>query len=301
MTNDGGYIFAAYTASNNGDVTGQHGGGDAWVVKLNNDGNIQWQKALGGTKTDLARSVVQTTDGGYIMAGYSHSNDGDLTGHYGDETSSDVWLVKLNASGTIQWQKNYGGSGLDVANSVKQTSDGGYIVAGYTNSNDHDVSDNNGLQDMWVFKTDTQGNIEWQKTLGGTDGESAVDIIQSSDENYIIAGGTGSPVSGDVTEEPLGGLDYWVVKLDASKLNITDTDKISTLSIYPNPVSNFSIIESSQNIISLELYDMQGKLLKTQKANGKKEQLNLSSYPQGVYMLKITTNNGDKTVKIIKK
>lgn len=303
-TNDGGYIFAAYTASNNGDVTIQHGQGDAWVVKLNNFGTIQWQKTLGGTKMDLANSIIQTTDGGYIVAGYSYSNDGDLTGHYGTTESSDVWLVKLNASGTIQWQKNYGGSDLDMAHSVKKTSDGGYIVAGYTGSNDNDVSGLNnpfGLTDMWVFKTDVLGNLEWQKTLGGTNGDIAYDVVQSSDGNYIVTGHTGSPISGNITEASLGGSDVWIVKLDASILDVNDIDTRVTLNIYPNPTSELVFVESKNTITALELYDTQGKQLKTQKANGKKEQLNLSSYPQGVYMLKITTNNGDKTVKIIKK
>jgi hypothetical protein len=175
---------------------------------------IQWQKALGGSGDDRARAIQQTIDGGYITAGYSKSNNGDVTGHHGNLTYADMWVVKLQANGSLQWQKNYGGSNEDQATDVKQTTDGGYIIAGYTVSNDGDVKSNHGSDDFWILKVDNAGRIQWQKTFGGTDYEVAGSIQQTVDGGYIVAGTTYS-VNGDVTGNRGGG-DFWVIKLDAN-------------------------------------------------------------------------------------
>ncbi|MBK5286119.1 MAG: hypothetical protein JJE25_12025, partial [Bacteroidia bacterium] len=127
QTSDGGYIVAGSALSNDGDVTGQHGYGDYWVVKLDSFGTLQWQKCLGGDTMDYASSIIQTSDGGYIVAGHTRSNNGDVTGNHG---SMDYWIVKLNSTGNLQWQKCFGGTSDDRASCIRQTNDGGYIVAG---------------------------------------------------------------------------------------------------------------------------------------------------------------------------
>lgn len=211
QTTDGGYILAGYTRSNNGDVTGNHGNSDYWVVKLAAAGTIQWQKTLGGTEDEYAYSIQQTTDGGYIVAGYTLSNNGNVTGNHGN---NDYWIVKLSATGTIEWQKALGGTQDEYAESIQQTRDGGYIVAGYTNSNNGDVSGNHGGIDMWIVKLATTGTIQWQKTLGGTYADGAYggeSVKQTSDGGYIVAGFAAS-INGDVTGH-IGALDYWIVKL----------------------------------------------------------------------------------------
>jgi hypothetical protein len=211
QTTDGGYVAAGYTRSNDGDVSGNHGDWDYWVVKLDSSGNIQWQKCLGGTSWDEAYSIQQTTDGGYVVTGYTTSNDGDVSGNHGGE---DYWVVKLDSSGNIQWQKCLGGTGDDRANSIQQTTDGGYVVAGYTYSNDGDVSGNHGGRDFWVVKLDASGNIQWQKCLGGTNWDEAYSIHQTTDGGYVVAGRTWSN-DGDVSGYHGGNYDYWVVKLIA--------------------------------------------------------------------------------------
>jgi len=210
QTSDGGFIVAGFTMSNDGDVSGNHGWNDAWVVKLNSSGDIEWQKCLGGTNDDYAYSIQQTSDGGFIVAGETNSNDGDVSGNHGN---SDYWVVKLNSSGTIEWQKCLGGTGWDEAYSIQQTSDGGFIVAGYTSSNDGDVSGFHGYSDYWVVKLNSSGDIEWQKCLGGTNDDWARSIKQTSDGGFIVAGETRS-YNGDVSGNH-GGIDYWVVKLDS--------------------------------------------------------------------------------------
>jgi hypothetical protein len=211
QTADGGYMVAGVTASNNGDVSGNHGNYDAWVVKLDPAGNMQWQKCLGGTVAEYAYSIQQTADGGYIVAGFTESNDGDVSGNHG---LYDYWVVKLDPAGTLQWQKCLGGTDYDQAYSIKQTADGGYIVAGITYSNNVDVSGNHGINDVWVVKLDTSGNIQWQKCLGGTVAEYAFSIQQTADGGYMVAGNTSSN-NGDVSGNH-GLNDAWVVKLDTS-------------------------------------------------------------------------------------
>ena len=210
-TTDGGYVVAGTSESIDGDVTGNHGYTDCWVVKLTSLGAIDWQKSLGGANFDQATSIQQTTDGGYIVAGYSESTDGDVTGNHGNY---DYWVVKLDSTGTITWQKSLGGNGDDEAYYIQQTSDGGYIVAGMSESVDGDVTSNHGYRDFWVVKLDSIGGIDWQKCLGGTVGDGANSIQQTTDGGYIVAGHSNS-TDGDVTGNH-GSWDYWVVKLTST-------------------------------------------------------------------------------------
>ncbi len=212
QTLDGGYIVAGESGAGTGQVTKYYGGpGDMWIAKIDDDGDLIWQQSYGGTGEDAAYSIQQTTDKGYIIAGFSNSTDSEVTGNHG---SRDMWVVKADSLGNLQWEKSYGGSGDDYAQSVQQTLDGGYIVAGYTNSTDSDITGNHGLDDYWVVKLDTSGNISWQKTLGGSGADEAYSIQQTNDGGYIVAGGSHS-LDGDITLNH-GDYDYWIVKLDAT-------------------------------------------------------------------------------------
>jgi triacylglycerol esterase/lipase EstA (alpha/beta hydrolase family) len=212
QTSDGGYIIATRTMSTNGDVTGNHGGWDAWLVKLSSAGNLIWQRALGGTGTDEGYSVMETTDGGFVMTGTTNSNDGDVSGNHGDY---DAWVVKVNSTGSLQWQRALGGTGFERLQSVRQTSDGGYILTGNTASFDGDVVGNDGGNDLWVVKLNNAGSLVWQKTFGGTGSEQAFSVMQTNDGGYVVAGFTTSN-DGDVTGFHGGGTDLWVIKLNGS-------------------------------------------------------------------------------------
>jgi len=213
QTSEGGYIVAGYTQSTDGDITGYHGTGDCWVVKLDNTGTMEWQKSLGGSSTETGQTIQQTTDGGYIVAGYTTSNNGDVTGNHG---SNDYWVVKLDNTGTLQWQKSLGGSGNDVARAIQQTTDGGYIVTGSSNSNDDDVSSNQGGNDYWIVKLDNTGILQWEKSLGGSGADVAYAVQQTTDDGYIVAGYATSN-NGDISNSH-GGFDYWIVKLEPDVL-----------------------------------------------------------------------------------
>ncbi len=208
QTRDHGYVMAGSTLSNNWDVSGNHGGYDAWVVKLDSMGGIQWQKCFGGSGWEEAKSVKQTKDGGYVFVGFSTSADGDVTLNQG---SFDFWIVKLDSMGNIEWQKPYGGDAEDMGNSISLTSDGGYIVSGQSESNNGNVTGNHGSLDFWVLKLNSEGKIEWQKSFGGPSIDRAIDIHQSFDDGYIVIGQSYSN-SGDVSGNH-GFNDFWVVKL----------------------------------------------------------------------------------------
>lgn len=226
QTSDGGYILTGSSSSSaNGNVTGtNHGRADLWVVKLDGSGNIVWNKLLGGGFSESGYSIQQTSDGGYIVAGFSGSSgNGDVTPiNHGTSNMSfesyDYWVVKLNSSGNIVWNKLLGGSNIDVAYSIQQTTDGGYIIAGIaTSSLNGDVSyTNHGLEDYWIVKLDATGNIIWNKLYGGNNSEYAYSVRQTPDGLYIIAGYSNSSVNGDVTPINHGTYDYWIIRLDAN-------------------------------------------------------------------------------------
>ena len=212
QTNDGGYIVTGYTYSRDIDVISGHGNGnpDFWVVKLNSSGNVEWTKCLGGTKDDQANDIIQTSDGGFIVAGYAYSHNGDVGRIHGTITP-DAWIVKLSASGNIEWKKFYGGTSYEIATSIKQTSDGGYVFTGISHSRDFDVTTNNGDYDFWIVKLNNAGNIQWQKSIGGPSHDEGICIEQTADGGFIV-GGIIFFQGNDVTEA-YGGYDYWVVKL----------------------------------------------------------------------------------------
>jgi hypothetical protein len=226
QTADGGYILGGYSFSDiSGDKTENcQGDHDYWIVKSDSLGNIQWQNTIGGNENDWLMSATQTTDGGYILGGSSRSNiSGDKTKNNWDTAlvSYDYWIVKTDPAGNIQWQNTIGGTGNDDLRSIQKTADGGYVFGGPSASNISGNKTENciGSVDYWIVKTDSTGNIEWQNTLGGSDADWLFSIQQTADEGYILGGSSKSNISGDKTENCLGGQffgDYWIVKTDSA-------------------------------------------------------------------------------------
>ncbi|PWK27327.1 gliding motility-associated-like protein [Arcicella aurantiaca] len=175
--------------------------------------SILWKKTLGGTLNETLNSTYETTDGGYILGGQTSSSDGDVQGSR--KGLLDAWVVKINATGTIEWQKDFGGSRDDVVTSVKETSDQGFIVEGYTASTDGDFSTNHGGTDIFVIKLSKTGFVEWTKCFGGTLDEKSGEIVVSSEGGYLFTGSAKS-FNGDLTGQSPSDADAWVMKISST-------------------------------------------------------------------------------------
>ncbi len=221
QTVDGGYILGGNSKSGIGGDKTQNtwsmDTADYWIVKTDSLGNKQWDKNFGGTNWEDLSSIQQTADGGYILGGTSASDiSGDKTQNTWG-TTSDYWIVKIDALGNKQWDKNFGGMGNDHLQSILQTSDGGYIFGGYSASNSSGDKTQNlwGFTDYWIVKTDSLGNKQWDKDFGGTDWQRLYSIQQTNDGGYILGGWSTSSISGDKTQDTNGDYDYWILKTDS--------------------------------------------------------------------------------------
>ncbi len=177
-----------------------------------------WDRSYGGSRWEELNSAEETNDGGYILAGFSSSleNDGDVTA--ANEGIGDFWILKTNSLGNKEWDARFGGDGLDRANSVIQTTDGGYLLGGTSASgiSGQKQSLNRGLDDYWIVKTDAVGNFEWEETYGGDNLEILSSVIQTADGGYLLGGLSLSGISGEKTEPNLGGFDHWIIKISAT-------------------------------------------------------------------------------------
>lgn len=270
QASDGGYILAGNSFSSDGDVAGNKGLYDAWIVKTDATGTLQWQKNYGGSQNDLATDITETQNGDFIFCGGTYSSNGDLNINYGDK---DMWLMRVSGingngiwsnsyggsqyddlngitalagdainiaacgstvsnnynisgnhgssdflfitldgnSGVLNSAQCYGGTGYDQAYSIANTFDKGYCISGISNSNDGDVNGNHGATDVWVLKLNQGGTIDWQKSLGGSNNERSFSIAETNDGGYL-AGCASYSADGDIPNN-YGGEDMWLVKL----------------------------------------------------------------------------------------
>ena len=288
----GGYIIAGSTASFGA------GQGDVWLIKTDSSGNEIWSKTFGGTDWDIAASVTVTSDGGYVVTGNQSSisagstdvgllktdtngnllwfrnfggvqedggycvketSDGELiiTGYTSSFTAGkkDVWLIKTNSEGIQQWSKSFGGDENDVGYSVVQSQDGGYVVAGVTNSFGA------GSADIGLLKTDSLGNLIWITSIGGPNADVATDIMLTSDNGYIITGSTAS--------FGVGLDDVWLVKLEPDITSVEENFIVEDYILeqnYPNPFNPSTTIKWQQpetGFVTLKIYDVLGREITT--------------------------------------
>ncbi|MEO8066466.1 MAG: T9SS type A sorting domain-containing protein [Flavobacteriales bacterium] len=227
QTSDGGYILGGYSDSGiSGDKTqASRGSSDYWIVKTDASGVQQWDARFGGTSVDQLTALQQTADGGYILGGFSFSNIG------GDKTQvgrgqSDYWLVKTDGNGILQWDARFGGDSLDELHALQQTSDGGYILGGYSMSviGGDQTHSRLGGKDYWIVKTDPNGIQQWDSRFGGAQFDELNSIMETADNGFIMGGYSLSGASGNKTQPNKGSYDYWIVKADANGTMEWDVD-----------------------------------------------------------------------------
>ena len=223
-TADGGYILGGHSESgiSSGKSQPCRGEADYWIIKVDSSGQKQWDRTFGGNKWDLLQVVYQTADGGYILGGYSDSGiSGDKTvpsqPSERDLFPTDYWIIKLDAAGTKEWDQAVGGSNTDLLQCLQQTTDGGYLLGGYSYSeaSGDKAEPSRGSSDWWVVKLDKQGRKQWDRTLGGELQDGLSCLYQTPEGGYLLGGTSRSTLAGDRTQPSRGSNDFWVVKLDA--------------------------------------------------------------------------------------
>jgi gliding motility-associated-like protein len=214
LTQEGGTAICGYTTSKDGDVKAMSPRDywDLWVVKLDKCGNLLWEKSFGGTGYESARDMLQTPDGGYLVLGETNSTDGGVVSGYGG--TKDIWLLKLSSTGNLEWQKRYGGTGLDIGNRIKMMPDGNYLIAATTASFDGDIKQNRsakGYTDGALLRIDAAGNLLWTSCYGGSRNEELLDFEIFN--NKIYAAGYANSIDGDIPPSQKN-YDVWVIALD---------------------------------------------------------------------------------------
>jgi hypothetical protein len=213
-TSDGGYATLGYTQSNDGDINNKNNEDfDFWLMKFAADDTLLWSKTYGGTNDDRGTDIITTNDGGFALLGYSKSADGDVTLNAG---AQDFWILKISNTGAILWQKTFGYAGADTGTALLQTKDNGFLVTGVL-----DVSASNGQGnsksakhaggDIWVLKLASNGSLEWSKYFGGSFTDIPFGVVETSDNEYIIAASSDSKDFNISNNK--GSYDFWILKV----------------------------------------------------------------------------------------
>ncbi len=209
QTSDSGFLLVGSSESDDYDITDDKGSYDFWAVKVSKDGDKLWTKSYGGSEIENGRGIVQTTDGNYLFVGDSRSEDQDVTGLHGN---ADAWVIKFNGdNGNLIWQKTYGGSEFDSASGIQKLSTGDYVICGNSRSNNGDLTNNKGQNDAWVYIIDDNGNLKFQKNIGGSQLDFATQVIEMDNEQLIIVGNTESN-NLDIPQNK-GIKDFLIIKL----------------------------------------------------------------------------------------
>jgi hypothetical protein len=223
-TADGGMLVFGNTISTNGDINKTHDQIDMWLTKIDASGMKVWSKTIGGSQNDYGMSIIATSDGNFVIAGYSASNDADIPGNVG---LHDFFISKIDPQGNKIWNKNYGFSSHDHAHKIIQTRDGGYFVTGFAeyegidgaggtgnNGAGHEIGHRNvkhGSGEYLGIKLDSEGNFNWYRYFGGTQNDRVNDVVEANDGGFVMVGYSES-TNFDITDNK-GGYDYWVIKI----------------------------------------------------------------------------------------
>jgi len=268
------------------------------LTKFDAGMNIQWQHCYGGSNHNSIHCIIEIDDG-YIFTGSTHSME--IPGyHY--EGESDVWVVRIDLDGNIIWQRAYGGWRYEVAHNIIATADGGFIVVGNTYSKHGDVSGNHSTTehnpDIWVFKINSDGVLQWQQCFGGSVNERCdYGVVKKSDNNFVIAGTTNYGPSHDVECTPRSSykypnMDIWVfeIMMDDTLNAISTPANTREIKIYPNPARDY-IEFNIQNIMfktaDLIIFDIFGRYVVNKEITTPYARIDVSKLPAGIYFYRL--------------
>ena len=214
QTADGGYALVGYAMSDDGDGSNNEGFHDNWIVRLNSQGDIMWEKSFGFAGHDHSYEVIVTSDGGLFFSGFLDVTASGGAGNDGlfNHGVGEFWGTKIDANGELLWRRYFGGSSNDRSYSVTETNTGDLVLVGASESEDFDISNPKGSYDMWVVKVSASGDFIWEKSYGGSGIDHAYGVVSTSDGGVLIAGDTNSNDQ-DVSRS-FGGTDAWLIKLD---------------------------------------------------------------------------------------
>lgn len=321
QTNDKGYILGGYSNSPiSGDKTQENFGlNDYWIIKLDEEGNELWQHTFGGDQDDTLFALTQTNDGGFIAGGNSNSGPTNSKSK-SNQNGADFWVLKLDKTGTIEWQETYNYGKKDVLTSIVENVDGTFLIGGYAQSegkgNGQKVmgknssrpsgssmkegKDKEGINDFIALKIKATGEEIWTQTVGSKGDEILKKLFETRDGGYILAGTSIGNASKD-KNAAIGGSDFWIVKLRDNEKEIKEKEKIEAI---PNPASTYTnaIVGYDYEDGTATLFDLGGRSIQTIKLKGERIiPVNLSNLPQGIYLIEIKTNVSTDGVKVIKK
>lgn len=193
---DGSYIIAGGSDSDDTDISENLGSYDFWIIRISETGALIWEQSFGGSEIDEAKAIVADAENIFIV-GDTRSSDNDVTMNKG---ASDIWLIKINVQGELLWNRNFGGLGFDAARDIKLCKDNGLLITGSSRSSDGDLIENKGQNDLWALKVDSDGRLQWQKSIGGSNIDFGYSIAELNDGTVVVAGDTSSN-DGDIEEQ----------------------------------------------------------------------------------------------------
>lgn len=307
QTKDGGFILGGYSNSpESGDKTAASIGiGDYWVIKTDELGAIEWQNTYGGSGDNQLYVIHQTEDEGYIVGGNTNS-PGTLTAKGGSvQSGSDFWLLRLDVKGEVVWSETYNYGKVDILTSLVENSDHSFLVGGYAQSERATTAkglvqkEAAGINDYIALKVNAKGEAVWEKIVGSGGEDILRKLISTRDGGYLLAGTSNASSSGDKSTT-LGSNDFWVVKLQDQ---LVPLEVHATLEAIPNPVSTFTniIIGHDFENGTATVVDLAGRTLQQFAISSRTVPIDMSMYPEGIYVVNIKTNVQSEGIKVIKK
>ncbi len=315
LTQDGAYLVAGYSGSGIGGDKSEANRGDTdyWIVKVDDSGNKIWDKTFGGNNNDWLFALSATSDGGFVAGGQSFSEatgDKSEPNHDATTSGSDRWIVKADANGIKQWDKTIGGLATDDLTRIIETSDNGFLLSGESYSGiGGDKSENNlGPEQTWVVKTDSQGAVQWDKTIFTYGHDETGSAIPWGDKCFIAVNFTQADTGGYKTEIGWGNGDYWMIKLcDETPLSLQESGQQNNEWVgFPNPVISWFSLHASQSegSVAVEIYDVSGRLIYQsvydEITTGKSIQIDASDFPQGILICRLIDTSKVSTIRVIK-